>query len=98
MPGSSARTRITSCPMSTLLASADLLKQPLATAEFLAVDTDTGQVVTYEQMLNCEHEFAPDVDKLVEANKVAKDRVPTGRPLAFHMLPPLASGLRRSSC
>ncbi|HEX3726923.1 MAG TPA: Gfo/Idh/MocA family oxidoreductase [Pirellulales bacterium] len=25
----------------------------------------TGQVITYEQMLNCEHEFAPDVDKLV---------------------------------
>lgn len=24
----------------------------------------TGQIVTYEQMLNCEHEFAPDVDKL----------------------------------
>jgi predicted dehydrogenase len=24
----------------------------------------TGNVVTYEQMLNCEHEFAPDVDKL----------------------------------
>ena len=24
----------------------------------------TGQVVTYEEILNCEHEFAPDVDKL----------------------------------
>jgi predicted dehydrogenase len=24
----------------------------------------TGRIVTYEQMLNCEHEFAPDVDKL----------------------------------
>jgi predicted dehydrogenase len=24
----------------------------------------TGQVVTFDQMLNCEHEFAPDVDKL----------------------------------
>jgi len=24
----------------------------------------TGQVITYEQMLNCEHEFAPNVDKL----------------------------------
>ena len=23
----------------------------------------TGQVITYEDMLNCEHEFAPDVDK-----------------------------------
>ena len=24
----------------------------------------TGQVITYDEMLNCEHEFAPDVDKL----------------------------------
>ena len=24
----------------------------------------TGQVVTFDEMLNCEHEFAPDVDKL----------------------------------
>jgi len=24
----------------------------------------TGQVVTYDEILNCEHEFAPDVDKL----------------------------------
>ncbi len=24
----------------------------------------TGQVVTYDEMLNCEHEFAPEVDKL----------------------------------
>ncbi|TWT29417.1 Gfo/Idh/MocA family protein [Blastopirellula retiformator] len=26
----------------------------------------TGQEITYEQMLNCEHEFAPNVDKLTE--------------------------------
>jgi predicted dehydrogenase len=26
----------------------------------------TGQVVTYDEMLNCEHEFAPSVDKLTE--------------------------------
>jgi predicted dehydrogenase len=25
----------------------------------------TGQVITFDQMLNCDHEFAPDVDKLV---------------------------------
>lgn len=25
----------------------------------------TGQIVTFDQMLNCPHEFAPDVDKLV---------------------------------
>ena len=25
----------------------------------------TGQIVTFEDMLNCEHEFAPNVDKLV---------------------------------
>ncbi len=27
--------------------------------------THTGQVVTFEEMLACDHEFAPDVDKLV---------------------------------
>ena len=25
----------------------------------------TGQVITWDEMLNCEHEFAPDVDKLI---------------------------------
>ena len=25
----------------------------------------TGQLITYDQMMNCEHEFAPNVDKLV---------------------------------
>ena len=24
----------------------------------------TGQVITFDDMLNCKHEFAPDVDKL----------------------------------
>ena len=24
----------------------------------------TGQVITYDEILNCTHEFAPDVDKL----------------------------------
>ena len=24
----------------------------------------TGQIITYDQMLNCEHEFAPNVDQL----------------------------------
>ncbi len=24
----------------------------------------TGQIITYDQMLNCEHAFAPDADKL----------------------------------
>jgi hypothetical protein len=24
----------------------------------------TGKVITYDQILNCEHEFAPDIDKL----------------------------------
>jgi predicted dehydrogenase len=28
----------------------------------------TGQVITYDQMLNCPHEFAPDVDKLTTAS------------------------------
>ena len=25
----------------------------------------TGQIITFDDMLNCKHEFAPDVDKLV---------------------------------
>jgi len=36
----------------------------------------TGQEITFEEMLNCEHEFAPDVDKLTmdsPAPLVAKD-------------------------
>jgi predicted dehydrogenase len=43
----------------------------------------TGQVITYEQMLNCEHEFAPEVDKLtmdspapLQAEKDGKYPVP----------------------
>jgi len=28
----------------------------------------TGQIITYEQMLNCQQEFAPDVDKLTMAS------------------------------
>jgi len=43
----------------------------------------TGQVVTFDQMLNCEHEFAPDVDKLtmdspapLQAGKDGKYPVP----------------------
>lgn len=24
----------------------------------------TGQIITYDQILNCEHEFAPNIDKL----------------------------------
>ncbi|MAD80689.1 MAG: streptomycin biosynthesis protein StrI [Planctomycetaceae bacterium] len=29
----------------------------------------TGQVVTYDEMLNCEHEFAPDIDKLTMTSR-----------------------------
>ena len=43
----------------------------------------TGEVVTYQKMLNCEHEFAPDVDKLtmqsaapIVADKEGKYPVP----------------------
>jgi hypothetical protein len=25
----------------------------------------TGQIITYDDILNCEHEFAPTVDKLI---------------------------------
>ncbi len=43
----------------------------------------TGQIITYEQILNCPHEFAPDVDKLtmdspapLQADKDGKYPVP----------------------
>jgi hypothetical protein len=29
----------------------------------------TGQEITYEDMLNCEHEFAPNLDKLTDDSK-----------------------------
>ncbi len=38
-------------------------KSSLATA-MGRMASHTGQIVTYDEMLNCEHEFAPDVDKL----------------------------------
>ena len=31
----------------------------------------TGRIVTFDEMLNCEHEFAPDVDKLVNEDSPA---------------------------
>ncbi len=43
----------------------------------------TGQIITYDQMLNCPHEFAPDVDKLsmdspapIQADKDGRYPVP----------------------
>jgi hypothetical protein len=43
----------------------------------------TGRLVTFDDMLNCEHEFAPDVDKFViggpaplQADKDGKYPVP----------------------
>ncbi|MDB5391403.1 MAG: oxidoreductase domain protein [Planctomycetaceae bacterium] len=45
----------------------------------------TGQVITYDQILNCEHEFAPDVDKLTLDGPApliadAKGRYPVPQP------------------
>ncbi len=39
----------------------------------------TGQVVTYDEMLNCEHEFAPDVDKLTMDSPAPIQAGPDGR-------------------
>ena len=39
----------------------------------------TGQVITFDEMLNCEHEFAPDVDKLTTRTPAAAaSRTPSG--------------------
>jgi hypothetical protein len=39
----------------------------------------TGQVITYDDMLDCEHEFAPDVDKLVSNSPAPLQTNPDGR-------------------
>lgn len=39
----------------------------------------TGQVVTYDEMLNCEHEFAPDVDKLTKDSEAPLKPGPNGK-------------------
>jgi predicted dehydrogenase len=39
----------------------------------------TGQEITYEQMLECPHEFAPDVDKLTEDSPAPLQAGPDGR-------------------
>jgi len=39
----------------------------------------TGQIVTYDQVLNCEHEFAPDVDKLAMDSPAPVQAGPDGK-------------------
>jgi predicted dehydrogenase len=39
----------------------------------------TGQTVTYDEMLNCEHEFAPDVDKLTIDSEPPLKALPNGK-------------------
>jgi predicted dehydrogenase len=39
----------------------------------------TGQIVTYDQVLNCEHEFAPDVDKLAMDSPAPVHAGPDGK-------------------
>ncbi len=39
----------------------------------------TGQIVTYDEILNCEHEFAPDVDKLTMDSPAPLQLEPDGR-------------------
>jgi predicted dehydrogenase len=39
----------------------------------------TGQVITFDQMLNCEHEFAPDLDKLTFESAAPLQAGPGGK-------------------
>jgi predicted dehydrogenase len=39
----------------------------------------TGQIITYDQMLNCPHEFAPDVDKLTADSPAPLQMGPDGK-------------------
>ena len=38
----------------------------------------TGQVITFDQILNCEHEFAPMVDKLTMESAAPVQRTKSG--------------------
>jgi hypothetical protein len=45
----------------------------------------TGQEITFDEMLNCDHEFAPGIDKLTSASPAplmpgADGRYPTPQP------------------
>jgi hypothetical protein len=39
----------------------------------------TGQVITYDDILNCKHEFAPDVDKLTMDSAAPLQAGPDGK-------------------
>jgi hypothetical protein len=39
----------------------------------------TGQLITRDEMLNCEHEFAPDVDKLALNSPAPLQALPNGK-------------------
>jgi predicted dehydrogenase len=39
----------------------------------------TGQIITYDQILNCSHEFAPDVDRLTMDSRAPLQPGPDGR-------------------
>jgi hypothetical protein len=39
----------------------------------------TGQEITYEAMLNCEHDFAPGLDKLISDTPAPLQPGPNGR-------------------
>src|SRR5262249_26500255 len=39
----------------------------------------TGQVITRDQMLNCQHEFAPDADKLTMESPAPLKSLPSGK-------------------
>jgi len=39
----------------------------------------TGQEITFEQMLNCDHEFAPGLDKLTADSPAPRQAGPDGR-------------------
>ena len=43
----------------------------------------TGNIVTYDQILNCEHEFAPDVDKMTEDGPAPVEIKDGTYPVAF---------------
>ena len=56
-----------------------IAKPASVTASMGRMAAHTGQVVTYDQMLACEHEFAPNVDKLTLTSDSPLMPLPNGK-------------------
>ena len=58
---------------------ANAAPRPAWSRRWAAWPPTPGQVVTYDQILNCDHEFAPDVDKLTMDSPAPLQAGPDGK-------------------